>query len=87
MATFFCSDRRAPAVRARLAARISGEALTGTSVALSIVVFLVLLSEQCLPKGQVPADLVGLAMFLATSTAAFITGQPIACDGGLAHNS
>ena len=46
-----------------------------------------LLSEQCLPKGQVPTDLVGLVMFLVTPAAAFITGQTIACDGGLTHSN
>lgn len=46
-----------------------------------------LLAEQCLRKGQEPADLVGLAMFLATPAASFITGQTIACDGGYTHSS
>ena len=46
----------------------------------------VLAKEQCLPRGQVPPDLVGIAMFLATPAAAFITGQTIACDGGFTHN-
>jgi 3-oxoacyl-[acyl-carrier protein] reductase len=30
-------------------------------------------------------DLVGLVMFLCTPAAEFITGQNIACDGGLTH--
>jgi 3-oxoacyl-[acyl-carrier protein] reductase len=34
----------------------------------------------------VPSDLVGLAMFLATPAAGFITGQTIACDGGYTHS-
>lgn len=46
-----------------------------------------LLSEQCLRKGQVPTDLVGITMFLSTNAAAFITGQTIACDGGYTHIS
>jgi 3-oxoacyl-[acyl-carrier protein] reductase len=46
-----------------------------------------LLSEQCLPKGLEPADLVGLAMFLSTPASAFMTGQTIACDGGYTHSS
>ncbi|TPQ39769.1 SDR family NAD(P)-dependent oxidoreductase [Cupriavidus pinatubonensis] len=46
-----------------------------------------LLSEQCLRRGQTPPDLVGLAMFLATPAASFITGQTIACDGGYTHSS
>jgi 3-oxoacyl-[acyl-carrier protein] reductase len=44
-----------------------------------------MLSQQCVPKGQVPTDLVGLVMFLTTPAAAFLTGQTIACDGGLTH--
>ena len=31
-------------------------------------------------------DLVGLALFLSTDAAGFITGQTIACDGGLTHS-
>jgi len=46
-----------------------------------------LLSEQCLPNGQVPTDMVGVVMFLSTPAAAFITGQTIACDGGFTHSS
>ena len=45
------------------------------------------LSEQCIPKGQEPTDLVGLTMFLATPAASFLTGQTIACDGGYTHTS
>jgi 3-oxoacyl-[acyl-carrier protein] reductase len=46
-----------------------------------------MLAQQCVPKGQVPSDLVGLVMFLSTPAAAFISGQTIACDGGLTHSS
>jgi 3-oxoacyl-[acyl-carrier protein] reductase len=45
------------------------------------------LSEQCIPRGMVPSDLAGLAMFLSTPAAGFITGQTIACDGGMTHSS
>lgn len=45
------------------------------------------LSEQCIPRGMVSADLVGLAMFLSTPASNFITGQTIACDGGMTHSS
>lgn len=45
------------------------------------------LGEQCIPKGQEPADLVGLTMFFATRAASFITGQTVACDGGYTHSS
>lgn len=41
---------------------------------------------QCIPRTIVPSDLVGLAMFLATPAASFITGQTIACDGGYTHS-
>jgi 3-oxoacyl-[acyl-carrier protein] reductase len=41
--------------------------------------------QQCIPKGQVPSDLVGLIMFLTTPASSFVTGQTIACDGGLTH--
>jgi 3-oxoacyl-[acyl-carrier protein] reductase len=44
-----------------------------------------MLAQQCVPKGQVPSDLVGLVMFLTTPASAFVTGQTIACDGGLTH--
>ncbi|MGR3425596.1 MAG: SDR family NAD(P)-dependent oxidoreductase [Pseudooceanicola nanhaiensis] len=40
---------------------------------------------QCIPREEVPMDLVGLVMFLHTEAAGFITGQSIACDGGLTH--
>jgi 3-oxoacyl-[acyl-carrier protein] reductase len=45
------------------------------------------LSEQCIPRGMVSSDLVGLAMFLSTPAADFITGETIACDGGMTHGS
>jgi NAD(P)-dependent dehydrogenase (short-subunit alcohol dehydrogenase family) len=45
------------------------------------------LSEQCIPRGMVPSDLAGLAMFLSAPAAGFITGQTIACDGGMTHSS
>ncbi|HTY65241.1 MAG TPA: SDR family oxidoreductase [Alphaproteobacteria bacterium] len=44
-------------------------------------------AEQCIPRGMVPPDLVGLAMFLSTPAASFMTGQTIACDGGMTHSS
>jgi NAD(P)-dependent dehydrogenase (short-subunit alcohol dehydrogenase family) len=45
------------------------------------------LGEQCLARGQMPEDLTGIVMFFATEAAGFITGQTIAADGGLTHNS
>ncbi|MES9541472.1 SDR family oxidoreductase [Actinomadura sp. NPDC000600] len=44
-----------------------------------------LIAGQCIPREEVPMDLVGLALFLCTPAAGFITGQTIACDGGLTH--
>lgn len=44
-------------------------------------------SLQCIPRGMVPSDLVGVMLFLATPASAFITGQTIACDGGYTHSS
>lgn len=44
-----------------------------------------LIANQCINREEVPMDLVGLVMFLATPAAEFITGQSIACDGGLTH--
>ncbi|MEK8029152.1 SDR family NAD(P)-dependent oxidoreductase [Pseudaquabacterium rugosum] len=46
-----------------------------------------MLAQQCVPRGQVPADLVGIVMFLSTEASSFISGQTIACDGGLTHSS
>jgi NAD(P)-dependent dehydrogenase (short-subunit alcohol dehydrogenase family) len=45
------------------------------------------LGEQCIPRGMVPSDLAGLAMFLSTPAAGFVTGQTIACDGGMTHSN
>ena len=45
------------------------------------------LSDQCIPRGMVSSDLVGLALFLSAPASAFITGQTIACDGGMTHTS
>lgn len=44
-----------------------------------------LIASQCIAREEVPMDLVGLVMFLSTPAAEFITGQNIACDGGLTH--
>lgn len=44
-----------------------------------------LIASQCIPREEVPMDLVGLVMFLSTEASGFITGQTIACDGGLTH--
>ena len=44
-----------------------------------------MLARQCLGRQEVPADLVGLALFLCSDAASFLTGQVIACDGGGTH--
>jgi NAD(P)-dependent dehydrogenase (short-subunit alcohol dehydrogenase family) len=46
-----------------------------------------MLAQQCVPRGQVSSDLVGVVMFLTTQASGFISGQTIACDGGLTHNA
>jgi NAD(P)-dependent dehydrogenase (short-subunit alcohol dehydrogenase family) len=45
------------------------------------------MSLQCIPRGMVPTDLVGIMFFLAAPASAFVTGQTIACDGGYTHSS
>lgn len=41
---------------------------------------------QAIPRAEVPEDLVGALLFLVSDEAAFITGQALVVDGGLAHN-
>ena len=41
-------------------------------------------SRQAIPRGQVPADLVGTVSFLTSDDAAFITGQTLHVNGGAA---
>lgn len=43
------------------------------------------MQEQCIPRGMVPPDIAGLAIFLSSPASGFITGQTIACDGGMTH--
>lgn len=40
---------------------------------------------QCIPRGQVPDDLVGIMTFLSSDGSSFITGQSITVDGGATH--
>lgn len=45
------------------------------------------IAQQCLKRGMLPTDLVGIMLFLSSPASAFITGQTIACDGGYTHSS
>ncbi|MEI9804880.1 MAG: 3-oxoacyl-ACP reductase FabG [Pseudolabrys sp.] len=42
-----------------------------------------IVAMQCIPRPEVPEDLVGAALFLASDAAAFVTGQNINLDGGV----
>lgn len=40
---------------------------------------------QCIPRPEVPDDLIGIVLFLASEGAAFMTGQAVTVDGGATH--
>ncbi|MEP7030881.1 MAG: 3-oxoacyl-ACP reductase family protein [Pseudolabrys sp.] len=42
-----------------------------------------IIAMQCVPRAEVPEDLVGAVMFLASEASAFVTGQSINLDGGV----
>jgi 3-oxoacyl-[acyl-carrier protein] reductase len=42
-----------------------------------------IISMQCVPRAEVPEDLVGAALFLASDASSFVTGQSINLDGGV----
>jgi len=42
-----------------------------------------IVAMQCIPRPEVPEDLVGAALFLASEASAFVTGQSINLDGGV----
>ncbi|HJP21907.1 MAG TPA: glucose 1-dehydrogenase [Alphaproteobacteria bacterium] len=44
-----------------------------------------LVARQCVGRKQVPDDLVGVLLFLASPSSAFMTGQSLLVDGGTAH--
>jgi 3-oxoacyl-[acyl-carrier protein] reductase len=46
----------------------------------------VVAAGQCIARPQVPEDLIGAAVFLASDESSFITGQTLVVDGGLALN-
>lgn len=41
-----------------------------------------IVARQCIPRPQVPEDLVGTLLFLASDASAFVTGQCLTVDGG-----
>ena len=41
------------------------------------------ISAQCIPRQEIPDDLVGAISFLASEDSGFITGQTIAVNGGI----
>lgn len=45
------------------------------------------IAQQCIKRGMLPTDLVGIMIFLSSPASSFITGQTIACDGGYTHSS
>ena len=48
--------------------------------------FAVAAARQAIPRGQVPADLVGTVSFLCSDDAAFVTGQTLHVNGGLVRS-
>ena len=42
-----------------------------------------IITMQCIPRAEVPEDLVGAVLFLASEASAFVTGQSINLDGGV----
>ena len=53
----------------------------------SDIEFDIVVQAQCLKRREVPKDLVGTAVFLASKDSDFITGQCIAVNGGTTMSS
>jgi NAD(P)-dependent dehydrogenase (short-subunit alcohol dehydrogenase family) len=45
-----------------------------------------IVAQQCIPRPEVPEDLVGTVLFLASEASAFVTGQGLTVDGGCTHS-
>lgn len=44
-----------------------------------------IVAMQCIPRSEVPEDLVGTVLFLASDASAFLTEQALTVDGGATH--
>lgn len=44
-----------------------------------------IIASQCIPRAQVPSDLIGAILFLASDASGFVTGQALTVDGGATH--
>jgi 3-oxoacyl-[acyl-carrier protein] reductase len=44
-----------------------------------------IVAQQCIQRAETPDDLAGTALFLASDSAAFLTGQCLTVDGGATH--
>jgi NAD(P)-dependent dehydrogenase (short-subunit alcohol dehydrogenase family) len=45
-----------------------------------------IIDSQCIGRAETPDDLVGTAIFLASTASSFLTGQTITVDGGSTHS-